>query len=104
MFSCLIFKVIIYFQLNQEFSQLNFFSLNICSSSFLHLLKMTERTNAFSNRYDILLFSNLLHLPQITQYDFFIFLVIENILVLLYHCSHNHLKKINLHNEANFYL
>ena len=38
------------------------------------------------------------------QYNFVIFLVIENILVLFYHSSHNHLEKINLYNLAKFYL
>ena len=63
-------------------------SLNNFSSSFLHLLQITERT-VFSNSYDILGFSNFLYLQQKTQYNFFIFLVIENILVLFYHSSHN---------------
>ena len=40
--------------------------------------------------YDILGFLNFQYLPQITQYNFFIFLVIENVLVLFYHFSHNH--------------
>ena len=70
-------------------------SLNNFSSSFLHLLKVAERTNVFYKRYDILSFSNFLYLPQITQYNFFIFLVIENILVLFYRSSHNQLEKIN---------
>ena len=40
----------------------------------------------FSKMDDILGFSNFLHLPQITQYNFFIltFLVTENLLVLFY--------------------
>ena len=37
------------------------------------------------------------------QYNLFIFLVIENILVLFYHSSHNHQEKINLYNQANFF-
>ena len=64
------------------------FSLNIFLSSFLQLLQIMERTNVFSKRYDILGFSNFI--LQITQYNFFIFLVIENILVLFYHSFHNH--------------
>ena len=65
-------------------------SLDILSSSFSHLLEIIERTNVFSKRYGILGFSNFLHLPQITQYNFFVFLVTENVLVLFYHYSHNH--------------
>ena len=65
-------------------------SLNNFSSSLLHLLQITERTNVFSNRYDILGFLNLLYLPQITQNNFFIVLVIGNILVLFYRSFHNH--------------
>ena len=38
-------------------------SLNIFSSSFLHLLQIIERTNVFSKMYDILGFSNVLQLP-----------------------------------------
>ena len=64
------------------------FSLNIFLSSFLQLLQIMERTNVFSKRYDILGFSNFI--LQITQYNFFIFLVIENILVLFHHSFHNH--------------
>ena len=45
-------------------------SLDTISSSFLHLLQITERT-VFSKMYDILGFSNFLYLPQITQYKFF---------------------------------
>ena len=78
-------------------------SLNNFSSSFLHLLQIIERTNFFSKRYDILGFSNFLYLPQILQYYFFIFLVIENILVLYYHSSRNHCEKINLHTLMNVY-
>ena len=62
---------------------------------FIHLhsctyCKKIERTNVFSKKYDILEFSNFLYLPQITQYIFFTFLVIKNILVLFYHCFHNY--------------
>ena len=64
-------------------------SLNIFSSSLLHLLQTTERT-IFLKMYYILAISNFLYLPEITQYNFFIFLVTENILVLFYHSSHNH--------------
>ena len=48
-FSSHVFKVIIYFQLNQEFFYISIYSssLNIFSSSFLHLLPKTERTNLF---------------------------------------------------------
>ena len=35
-------------------------------------------------------FSNLPYLPQIAQYNFFIILVIENILILFYHSSDNY--------------
>ena len=38
------------------------------------------------------------------QYNFFKFLVIENILVLFYHSSHNHYEKINLYNLGNYCL
>ena len=51
---------------------------------------MIERTNAFSIMYDILGFSHFLYLPQIRQNNFFIFLVIENVLVLFHHSSYNH--------------
>ena len=40
--------------------------------------------------YDILGFLNFLYLLEITQYNFLIFLVIENILVLFYSSSYNH--------------
>ena len=65
-------------------------SLNFFSSSFLHLLGITERTNVFSKMYDILGFSNFLYLPQITKYNFFIFLIIKNILVLFCHSFLKH--------------
>ena len=55
-------------------------------------------------RYDVLGFSNFLYLPQIMQYNFFIFLVIENVFELFYHSSHNRWVKINFYNQANFYL
>ena len=64
---------------------IDFFYSDIFSSSFLHLLEKTERSNAFSKMYDILDSSNSLFLTQITQYNFFILLVIENILVLFHH-------------------
>ena len=41
-------------------------SLNIFSSSFLHLLQVIESTNVFYKMYDVLDFSNFLYLPQIT--------------------------------------
>ena len=69
---------------------IDYSSLNNISSSFLNLLQIIERTNAFPKWYDILRFSNFLYLPQIMQYIFFNFLVIENILVLFYHSFHNH--------------
>ena len=50
---------------------------------------MIEGTTVFPKSYDLLGFSNFLYLPQITQYNFFIFLDIENILVLFYHSAHN---------------
>ena len=64
---------------------IDFFYSDIFSSSFLHLLEKTERSNAFSKMYDILDSSNSLYLTQITQHNFFILLVIENILVLFHH-------------------
>ena len=51
---------------------------------------LIKRTNVSCKRYDILDFSHLTYLPQIRQYNFLIFLVIENILVLFYHSSHIH--------------
>ena len=56
--------------------------------------------------YDILGFFNLLYLPQITEYIFFIliFLFIGNILVLFCHSFHFRYRKINLCNLANFNL
>ena len=63
-------------------------SLKNFASSIWHLLQIIKRANIFSKRYDILGLSNLLHLRQITQHNFVTFLVIENILVLLYHSSH----------------
>ena len=65
---------------------------------------MIERTNVFSEMYEILGFSSFLYLPQITQYIFFIFLVIENILVFFYHSCHSHQEKIIFHNQAKSYL
>ena len=87
-----IFKKIIYFQLNQAFLIFQFILplSYLFFPSFLHLLHIIERTNVFSKRYDILGFSNSLYLPQITQYNFFILIVFENILVLFYHSSNNH--------------
>ena len=76
--------------------------LNIFSSSFLHLVQIIEKTNVFL-KHDVLDFSNFLYSPQITQYNFFIFLVTEINLVLFYHFSHNHQEKMNLYNLANFY-
>ena len=38
------------------------------------------------------------------QYNFFIFLVIENILVLFYRSPHNHHEKINFYNLPTVYL
>ena len=63
-----------------------------------------ERINIFSKMYDILGFSNFLYLPQIIEYNFFIFLVIEYILVLFYHSTHNQWEKMNLYNLINFNL
>ena len=84
-----ILKIIIYFQLNQEsiISQLIlwlFFLRNCFPSSVLHLLQIIERTNAFSNRYDIVDFSNFLYLRQITQYSVFIFLVVVDNLLKIF--------------------
>ena len=58
-------------------------SLNNFASSFLHLLQVIETTNVLSKRYDILGFSDFLYLIQITQNNFFIFLVIENIIIVI---------------------
>ena len=69
---------------------IDYSALNIFSSSLLHLLEIIERTNSFSSGYDISGFSNFLYLPQIKQYNFFILLIMENILVLFYHSFHNH--------------
>ena len=80
------------------------FSFKDFLSSSLHLLQERERTNVFSRRYKILGFPNVLYLFQTTQYNFLIFLVNENILVIFYHSSHNYLGKINLYNLENFYL
>ena len=63
---------------------IDYFPLNSFSLLFLHLLQITERTKKFFYKYDILDFLNFLHLLRITQDNFFIFLVIENILVLFY--------------------
>ena len=65
-----------------------------------------EITNVFSKMHHLLGFFNLLYLPQIMQYNFFIltFLVTENILVLFYHSFHIRQEKINLYNQANSYL
>ena len=52
-------------------------SLNILS--FLYLLQIIERTYVFCKKYGNAGFSNLLYLLQITQYNFFIFLIVENI-------------------------
>ena len=49
---------------------IGFSSLNNFASSFLHLLQIIERTNAFSKRYDILGFPTFLYLPQIMEYSF----------------------------------
>ena len=70
-------------------------SLNIFSSLSLHLLQVIERTYIFFEKYDILGFPNFICLPQITQYISFIFLIIENVLVLFYHSFYNHLEKTN---------
>ena len=67
-------------------------------------MQIIEKTSVFSKWYDILGFSNSLYLPQITQYIFFIFLIIENFLTLLCHSFHNHLEKMNLYTLINFYL
>ena len=80
------------------------FSFKDFLSSPLHLLQVRERTNVFSGRYKILGFSNVLYLFQTTQYNFLIFLVNENILVIFYHSFHNYLGKINLYNLENLYL
>ena len=58
-----IFKVVIYFQLNHEFSISQFFF----SSSCLQSRQTIERTNAFLKMYDNLSPSNFLYSPQITQ-------------------------------------
>ena len=81
-----IYRIIIYFKLNQELliSQL-ILNLFFYLSSFSHLLQITERTVFFKKTYDILGYLNFLYLLQITHEIFFIliFLVIENILVVI---------------------
>ena len=98
-----IFKVIIYFQLNQEYLieySINSSSLNIFS--FSHLPQIKHRTNVFSNIYNILGFSNFLYLSEITWYNFFIVLVTENVLVIFYHFSHNHCEKTKMEQTLTF--
>ena len=65
-------------------------SLNNFSFSFLYLHQIIESTNVCSKRYDVLSFSKFLYLAQMTQYNFLIFLVIEEVLVLFDHSSHNY--------------
>ena len=75
-------------------------SLNIFLFSYLHLLQTIEGGHVFSMRYDIfgfflylqifLLLANFLYLLQITQYNFFIFLINKNILILFYHSFYNY--------------
>ena len=81
-----IYRIIIYFKLNQELliSQL-ILNLFFYLSSFSHLLQITERTVFFKKKYDILGYLYFLYLLQITHEIFFIliFLVIENILVVI---------------------
>ena len=81
-----IYRIIIYFKLNQELliSQL-ILNLFFYLSSFSHLLQITERTVFLKKTYDILGYLNFLYLLQITHEIFFIliFLVIENILVVI---------------------
>ena len=81
-----IYRIIVYFKLNQELliSQL-ILNLFFYLSSFSHLLQITERTVFFKKTYDILGYLNFLYLLQITHEIFFIliFLVIENILVVI---------------------
>ena len=59
----------------------------------MHLQKIKERTNDFSKRYYLLGFSNCLNLPKIMQYNFFIFLTIENISLLFDDSVQNNSKK-----------
>ena len=81
-----IYRIIVYFKLNQELliSQL-ILNLFFYLSSFSHLLQITERTVFLKKTYDILGYLNFLYLLQITHEIFFIliFLVIENILVVI---------------------
>ena len=58
---------------------INSSSLNIFSSSFFYLMEIIDRTSVFPKGYDILGFSSFLYLPQITQSEFSIFLITENI-------------------------
>ena len=75
-------------------------SLNIFSSSFLHLQQIIERTNVFSKifKFSILAANNAIQFFQVNL------LVIENILVLFYHSSHNYSQKTNLYILTNIYL
>ena len=63
--------------ISNEFSPLNIFS-----STFLQFMQVIERTNVFYKMHDILRFLHFLYLQQITQYNFFMLLVIEN----FYYC------------------
>ena len=81
-------------------------SLNILSSSFLHLTQIIERTKVFSKMYDILGFLNFLCLPQITQHHFFhldrfSYWNYLSIILLFFHIFQ---EKINFYNLFNFYL
>ena len=57
---------------------------------FLQKNSFSNELTAFSKRHDVLDFSDFLYLPQITQYNCFIFFIIENILILFYHFFHDH--------------
>ena len=65
-------------------------SLNISSSSFSHLLQIIERINIFSKRYNVLVFQIFYTYRKQCNAIFFIFLVIQNILILFYHSFYNH--------------
>ena len=83
-------KSLIYAFFRHYYTFWYFSVLLIKSRIFNILLQIIERTNVFSKRYDILDFSNFIYLPQIMQYNFFIYLIIENILALFCHSFHNH--------------
>ena len=53
----------------------------------------------FRLRFDILGFSNFLHLLQWKQYILFMFLINENVLMSFYHSFYFYLEKMILHTQ-----